>query len=250
VDQWRTFGLLVKGTLSRELLRAPLTTVWRQLLLPIGVVAFFTFVRADAAAGDGWPMIAVAGAVWLLFANSLTQAGMVLWSERQLLRGGRIPPLTLLAAATPVPLGLFAAHVALIYLALGAGSSLVGGAPNTVGLAGGIAAATGLAVGVLGARLCALRPGFTSLLPGVLLASLILTPVFYRAASLEGIGQVWCTANPLCAAVELARAGLFDRAAPLPPQGRNIACAVSATVLLWALFTLRERASVFRAEHG
>jgi ABC-type polysaccharide/polyol phosphate export permease len=250
VDRWRTFGLLVKGSLSRELLRAPLTTVWRQLLLPVGVVAFFTFVRADAAAGDGWAMIAVAGAIWLLFANSLTQAGMVLWNERRLLQGGRIPPVTLLAAATPVPLGLFAAHVALIYLALGAGSSLVRGVPNTVVLAGGIAAATGLAAGVLAARLCALRPGFTSLLPAVLLVSLILTPVFYRAASLKGIGQLWCTANPLCAAVELARAGFFDRAAPSPPPVRAVACAVSAAVLVWALWTLRERASVFRAEHG
>jgi ABC-type polysaccharide/polyol phosphate export permease len=127
---------------------------------------------------------------------------------------------------------------------------LVRGVPNTVVLAGGIAAATGLAAGVLAARLCALRPGFTSLLPAVLLVSLILTPVFYRAASLKGIGQLWCTANPLCAAVELARAGFFDRAAPSPPPVRAVACAVSAAVLVWALWTLRERASVFRAEHG
>ena len=94
-----SFGLLMKGSLERELLRAPIAALWKQILLPTAVVCFVSFLDTGAAARDTWPMLAVAGAVWLLFANSVNYGGMVLWHERWLLRQAVIPPWLLLAAA-------------------------------------------------------------------------------------------------------------------------------------------------------
>src|SRR4051812_23471930 len=93
------FGLLVKGCLERELLRAPITAFWRHILLPAAVVCFVSLLATGQAAHDGWPMLAVAGAVWLLFANSVNHGGMVLWHERSLLRHAVIPGWLLLTAA-------------------------------------------------------------------------------------------------------------------------------------------------------
>src|SRR3954463_13072351 len=147
------FRLLIKGCLEREFLRRPIAALWKYILLPAAVVCFVSFVATGSAARDGWPMLAVAGAVWLLFANSVTCGGMILWHERWLLRQAVIPAWLLLAAAALVPIGLFAVPLSLVPLALLASSFPRGGVPvETLG-AGGIAAASGLGAGILAARL-------------------------------------------------------------------------------------------------
>lgn len=245
----RALGLLAKGCFTRDILRAPFQALLKHILLPAGVVWFFTFLHTDATAQGGWSMLAIAGAIWLLFANSVRQGGMMLWHERWLLRDGRIPAGLLLTAAALVPIALFGLHVSLIHLALRARAVPQDGTPIEVVLAGGIAAGTGLGAGILAARLSGLRPNFTSALPKLLLASLILTPVFYRLSSLEGLGQAWCMANPLCAATELARAGISLEPEPLPRHAKTIACGLSAAILCWGLFTLRLPATAFAEEH-
>jgi ABC-type polysaccharide/polyol phosphate export permease len=245
----RTLGLLAKGCFSRYIFRAPLKAFLRDLLLPAGGVWFLTFLHTDATVRGGWPMLAIAGAIWLLFSNSVSQGGMMLWDERWLLRDGRIPAGLLLTAAALVPVALFGVHVALIQVALRTGAIRQDGTPIEIVLAGGIAAATGLGVGILAARLSGLRPKFASALPTLLLASLILTPVFYRLSSLDGFGQAWCLANPLCAATELARAGIFLSEEPPPRRAQIIACCLSTAILCWGLFTLRLPSTAFAEEH-
>lgn len=120
---------------------------------------------------------------------------------------------------------------------------------TAVALAGGIAAATGLGLGILTARLSGLRPNLVSTLPKLLVVSLLLTPVFYRLASLEGLGQAWCLANPLCGATELARTGLSLDPEPLPPHAMIFACAISAAILGWGLLTLRLSSTTFTEQH-
>lgn len=242
-------GLLAKGCFIREILRAPFQALWKDILLPAGVVCFFTFLHTDATARGGWPMLAIAGAIWLFFANSVRQGGMMLWHERWLLRDGKIPAGLLLTAAALVPITLFGVHVSLIRLALQVRALPQDGRPVEVLLAGGIAAATGLGAGILAARLSGLRPKFASALPKLLLVSLILTPVFYRLSSLESFGQVWCMVNPLCAATELARAGISLEPEPLPRHAKTIACGLSVAILCWGLLTLRLPPTTFAGEH-
>src|SRR3954453_23608214 len=98
------FGVLTKGALKREILRAPIAAFWKHLLLPTAVVWFISFIASGTAAVGNWPKLAIAPAVWLLFANSVNCGGMVLWHERWLLRQAVIPAWMLLAAAAPVPI--------------------------------------------------------------------------------------------------------------------------------------------------
>jgi ABC-type polysaccharide/polyol phosphate export permease len=244
-----TFRLLIKGCLEREFLRRPVAALWKYILLPTAVVCFVSSLATGAAAQDGWPMLAVAVAVWLLFANSVNCGGMVLWHERWLLRQAVIPAWLLLAAAALVPIGLFAVHLSLVHLALLASSFPRGGAPVETLVAGGIAAASGLGAGILAARLTEFRPNFACMLPTLLLASLVLTPVFYRPSALDGIRDAWCLANPLCVATELGRAGISFQAEALPRYAKSIACASSGAILCWGLFTLRVPSTSFAEEH-
>ena len=243
-------GLLTKGCLSRNILRAPFRAFWKHILLPIGVVCFATFLHIDATARGGWPMLAIAGAVWLLFANSVSYGGMTLWHERWLLRHPSIPAGLLLTAAVLVPISLFGVHLSLIHLALRASTFPRGGTPVEIAFAGAIAVAAGLGAGILAARLSGLRPNFAFALPKLLLASLILTPVFYRLSSLDGLGHAWSMANPLCAATELARAGISLETEDLPRHAKIIACALSGAILCWGSFTLRVPSASFTEEHA
>jgi ABC-type polysaccharide/polyol phosphate export permease len=243
-----TFRLLIKGCLEREFLRRPVAALWKYILLPTAVVGFVSFL-ATGAAQDGWPMLAVAVAVWLLFANSVNCGGMVLWHERWLLRHAVIPAWLLLAAAALVPIGLFAVHLSLVHLALLASSFPRGGAPAETLVAGGIAAASGLGAGILAARLTEFRPNFACRLPTLLLASLVLTPVLYRPSALDGLKDAWCLANPLCVATELGRAGISFQAEALPRYAKSIACASSGAILCWGLFTLRVPSTSSAEEH-
>lgn len=245
----RASGLLAAGCFSRTFARAPLQALFKEILLPAVAVWFLTFLHTDATARGGWPMLAIAGAIWLLFANSMRQGGMTLWHERWLLWDGKVPAGLLLTAAALVPVALFAVHISLIQLALWVLAVPRGGAASELMVAGGIAAATGLGAGILAARLSALRPTFASALPKLLLASLILTPVLYRHSSLDGLGQAWCSVNPLCAATELARAAISLDAEPLPPHAKTTACGFSAAILSWGLFTLRQGSTAFAEEH-
>ena len=173
----------------------------------------------------------------------------MLWHERWLLREAVIPAWLLLAAAALVPIGLFAVHLSLIHLALLASSFPRGGAPVETLVAGGIAATSGLGVGILAARLTGFRPNFAFVLPKLLLASLVLTPVFYRLSALDGLKGAWCLANPLCVATELARAGISFQAEALPRYAISVACALSGAILCWGLFTLRAPSTSFAEEH-
>jgi len=234
-----TLGLLLKGCLRRDIIRAPIHVSFEQILLPAAVVWFVSFLDTGAPADGGWPMLAIAGAVWLLFANSVVYGGMMLWHERWLLRHAGIPAGLLLCAAALVPIGLFGIHLSLIHLALLASPSPRGGTPVQTIVAGGIAAATGLGAGILAARVSKLRPNFVFVLPKLLLASLALTPVFYRLSALDGLEDAWALANPLSVAVELARAGISFQAEALPRYAIPIACALSGAILCWGLATLR-----------
>ena len=242
-------GLLTKGSFSKDILRAPFHAFGKHILLPIGVVCFATFLHIDATARGGWPMLAIAGAVWLLFANSVSYGGMTLWHERWLLRHPSIPAGLLLTAAALVPIGLFGVHLSLIHLALRASTFPRDGTPVEIAFAGAIALAAGLGAGILSARLSGLRPYFAFALPKLLLASLILTPVFYRLSSLDGLGQAWSMANPLCAATELARAGISLGTEGLPRHTKIIACALSGAILCWGFFTLRVPSTSFAEEN-
>lgn len=245
----RALGLLAKGSFAREILPGPFRALLKHIVLPAGVVCFFTFLHTDATAHGGWPMLAVAGAIWLLFANSVSQGGMMLWHERWLLRDGKVPAWLLLTSSALLPVALFGLHISLVQVALRVHPVPQNGAAIELVLPGGIALATGLGIGILAARLSGLRPNVVSVLPKLLLASLILTPVFYRLSSLEGVGQAWCTVNPLCAATELARAGLSFEPPPLPRHAKIIACSMSAAILCWGLFTIRLPSTSFAAEH-
>jgi ABC-type polysaccharide/polyol phosphate export permease len=194
-------------------------------------------------------MLAIAGVIWLLFANSVNQGGMMLWHERWLVRDRRVPAGLLLTAAAVVPITLFGMHLSLIHLALWVRAVPQNGSPADVALAGGIAAATGLGLGILAGRFSGLRPNFLSALPKLLLASLILTPVFYRLSSLDGLGHAWCLANPLCAATELARASISREPEALPRHAMTAACGLSAVVLVWGLLMLRLPTTAFAEEH-
>ena len=112
-----------------------------------------------------------------------------------------------------------------------------------------IAAASGLGAGILAARLTELRPNFALMLPKLLLASLVLTPVFYPLSALGGLKDTWCLANPLCVATELGRAGISFQADALPRYAISIACASSGAILCWGLLTLRLRPISFADEH-
>ena len=244
------FGLLVKGSLEREFLRAPIRASWKHILLPTAVVCFISFLARGAAAVDSWPMLSIAGAVWLLFANSVTYGGMVLWQERSLLRQAVIPAWLLLAAAALVPVGIFAVHLSLVHLALLASSFPRGGVPTDTLVAGGIAVAAGLGVGILAARLTGFQPNFASALPKLLLASLVLTPVFFRVSALDGLKNAWCLANPLCVATELARSGISFQSEALPRHAKAVACAFSGAILCWGLVSLRVPSPSLADEHA
>jgi ABC-type polysaccharide/polyol phosphate export permease len=234
-----TWGLLVKGCLRREILSAPLHALWKHIVLPAVVVSYVSFLDAGARLSGGWPMLAVAGAVWLLFANSVNCGGMMLWHERWLLGHRHIPAGLLLAAAEMVPIGLFAVHLSLIHIGLMASPIPRGGTGVETLAAGWIAAAAGLGAGVLAARLTALRPGFVAALPTLLLASLLLTPVFYRLSALDGLKEAWVLANPLAVATELGRAGISFQPEALPGSAALVASIVSGVILCWGLLTLR-----------
>jgi ABC-type polysaccharide/polyol phosphate export permease len=194
-------------------------------------------------------MLAVSGAVWLLFANSVNHAGMVLWHERWLLRQGVIPAWLLLTAAALAPIGLFGVHLSMLRLALLTTSFPRGGAPIEILVAGGIAAASGIGAGILAARLTEIRPNFAFMLPNLLLASLVLTPVFYRLSALDGLKGPWAVANPLSVATELGRAGISFQVEALPRYAISIACALSGAILCWGLFTLRVPSTSLAQEH-
>jgi ABC-type polysaccharide/polyol phosphate export permease len=243
------FGLLIKGCLAREFLRRPIAALWKYILLPAAIVAFVSFVEFGTAASERWPLLAMAGAVWLLFANSVMLGGMVLWHERWLLRQAVIPAWLLLAAAELLPIGLFAVHLTLVHLALAASSFPWGGAPVETLIAAGIAAASGLGAGIFAARLTEVRPNFVVMLPKLLLASLVLTPVFYRLSALDGLKDVWAVVNPLSVATELGRAGISFQAEALPPYAMTLASALSVAILCWGLFTLRVPSTSFAEEH-
>jgi ABC-type polysaccharide/polyol phosphate export permease len=222
----------------------------KHVVIPIATVGFVSFLDNDAARRDPWPMLAIAGAVWLLFANSVSSGGMVLWHERWLLRRAVVPAWLLLASAELVPIGVFGVHILLVHLALWASSISRGGTPIEIVLAGGIAVASGLGAGILAARLTEVRPRFASVLPKLLLASLVLTPVFYRLSALDGLEIVWAVANPLSVATELGRAGISSQAEALPRFAIPVAYALSGSILCWALFTLRVPATPFAEEHA
>ena len=198
-------------------------------------------------------MFAIAGAVWLLFANSVSYGGMTVWHERWLLRHPGISAGLLLTAAALVPVGIFGLHLSLIHLALRARTFPQNGTPIEIAFAGAIAVTAGLGTGILAARLSGLRPNFVSALPKLLLASLFLTPVFYRLSSLDGLdglGYAWSLANPLCVATELARAGISVETDALPRYAKIIACALSGGILCWGLLTLRTPSTSFAEEHA
>ena len=243
------FGLLVKGCLKRETFRAPINALLKHILLPAAVLCFVSFVASGTAAVGSWPMLAIAGAVWLLFANSVKYGGMVLWNERWLLREAGIPAWLLLAAAELVPIGLFAVHLSLIHLALLASSLPVRGVAVDILVAGGIAAASGLGTGIpqpdlqdfdpISPLCCRVAPR----LPPV-------DPAFYRLSALDGLKGPWVVANPLSVATEPGRAGISFQAEALPPYAISVACALSGAVLCWGLFTLRAQSTSFAEEYG
>src|SRR5436190_8695150 len=171
--------LLVRGCFGRSVRQAPVRALCYQVLLPTAVVWFVARLDSGASPRAGWPAIAIAGTVWLLFANTVNYGGMVLWHERWLLRQSVVPAWLLLAAAVLVPIGFFGVHLALLHLALLASSFPQSGAPVETLFAGGIAATFGLGAGILASRLTAVRPNFAFALPKFLLASLVLTPVLY-----------------------------------------------------------------------
>jgi len=240
--------LLIKGCFWRNVRQAPLRTLCYQLLLPAAAISFAAFLQAGATPRTEWPTIALAGTVWLLFANSVTYGGMVLWHERRLLRQPVVPAWLLLAAAAVVPLGLFGAHLSLVHVALLASSFPQRGAPVATLVAGGIAAASGLGAGIFASRVIALRPEFALALPKFLLASLVLTPVLYPRYALDG-AKDWCLVNPLCVATELAREGISQPPQDLPRHALLFACALSGAILCWGLFTLRVPSTCFAEEH-
>lgn len=241
--------LLIQGSFSRNVRQAPVRALWYQILLPAAVIGFVAFLDSGGSPRSAWPTIAIAGTVWLLFANSVNFGGMVLWQERWLLRQAVVPAWLLLAAAALVPIGLFGVHLALVHLALSASALPQRGSPVATLLAGGIAATFGLGVGVLASRVTAFRPNFVVALPKFLLASLVLTPVLYPLSALDGVKDVWCLANPLCVATELARAGISRQSEDLPRHAITLAYAVSGAILCWGLLTLRVPSSSFAEEH-
>ena len=153
-----------------------------------------------------------------------------------------------MAAAALVPIALFGVQVSLIHIALWAGAIPREGSAIGLVVAGGIALAAGLGVGILVARLSGLRRISASALPKLLFVSLILTPVLYRVSALDGFGRVWCSVNPLCAGTELARA-VVSVDSELPRQAVTTACGISAAILCWGLFTLRRESTAFAEEH-
>jgi ABC-type polysaccharide/polyol phosphate export permease len=243
------FGLLVKGCFARNFLRKPIRAFWNQILLPSAVICFVALLDTGTAARPAWPMIAIAGAVWLLFANSVNYGGMTLWHERWLLLQPVIPPWLLVAAAAVVPIGLFGVHLSLVHLALFGSSLRRDGISVDTLIAGGIAATFGLGVGIIAARLAGFRPSFAFALPKLLLASLVLTPVFYRRSALDGLEDTWCLANPLCVATELARADISVQSEALPRHATVVACALSGIILCWGLL-LSVRSPSLAGEHA
>jgi ABC-type polysaccharide/polyol phosphate export permease len=235
-------GLLARGCFSREILSAPGQVLLKQFLVPAGILGFCMLLQTGGPTSSGpWPILAIGGVIWLLFVNCVNHWGMTLWHERSLLLEGRVPRLMLLAAAMPVPLALFISHVCLILVILLIWPALEVGHSATPLIGAALAAFTGVATGILAARLCLLRPGFSAVLPKLLLVSLVITPVFYRASALTKTttGQAFCSVNPLCAAVELARAGFPSEAEPITPYAWTTTLAVAATLVVAALGALR-----------
>jgi ABC-type polysaccharide/polyol phosphate export permease len=242
-------GLLMKGCFSRSVSQAPVRALSYQILLPAAVIWFVAFLGTGATPPAGWPAIASAGTVWLLFANSVNYGGMMLWHERWLLQHPGMSAGLLLAAAALVPICFFGVHLSLVHFALLVGSFPQGGAPVETLFAGGIATASGLGAGILASRLTAFRPNFAFALPKFLFASLVLTPVLYPLSALDGLKNAWCRANPLCVATELARAGISFQTDALPRYAIATACALSGAILCWGLFTLRVPSPSFAEEH-
>jgi ABC-type polysaccharide/polyol phosphate export permease len=240
--------VLVKAAFAREVRGGLLRPFARHIVLPAAGVWFVTFLHTDATRHGGWPMVAVAGAVWLLFANTVSQAGMTLWHERWLLRENRIAPGLLVTSAAVVPLTLFALQMTLVQLAVLVRDEPHGAALDDVVLAGGVAFATGLGTGILVARFFTVRRQTASALPKLLAASFVLTPVLYRLAALKDAGKVWCTINPLCAAAELARRNIARDPSALPAHAGVIALCLSAAILLWGFTTTRLSPTVLGAD--
>jgi hypothetical protein len=61
-----SFGLLAKGCLERKLYEHRSPHCGKRILLPTPSFALFRFLDASALARNGWPMLPVAGPVWLL----------------------------------------------------------------------------------------------------------------------------------------------------------------------------------------
>ena len=236
------FALLAKGAVARATRGGAFRTLLMHVVVPVGVVWFLAFLDTEVTRNDGWPMLAIAGAVWLLFANGLTQCGMSLWYERRLLVGTPPPPWLLVSSSAVVPVSLFVLHVTLIDLAIAVLSTPYHVVTLGLVLPAGIALATGVGVGILFARLCAVRPGVVTALPVVVAASLVLTP--------EGAGETWCRLNPLCAATELARSDVSDTPAPIPDSSTITAIGSSFVLLTWGFLVMRRRRQPFAPGPG
>jgi ABC-type polysaccharide/polyol phosphate export permease len=235
----RAFGLLARGAFARETRHGVVWTIAKHVVLPIAAVCFFESLHLEVTRQGGWPVLAIAVAIWLLFANSVSEGGMVLWRERWLLADGRTGPWLVVASAATVPLAVFAVHIVLFEVAL-ALFPVDEATGTTAGLAlpTALTLATGLGVGVLAARICGVFPSLVAMLPSLLAASLLVTPVLYRMPS-YGWPAAWCAINPICAAIGLARAAVSSAVPSFDTAPAIVASMVSGAILCWAVFVAR-----------
>ena len=190
-------------------------------------------------------MLGIAAAVWLLFVNSASQGGMILWRERNLLRGGLVRPEALVMAGVVVPLALFGVHLSLIALTAPSSTGVGIRSWTAMLLSAGMAAVTGLGVGII-ASFWKERwpPAWFSL--GLPLGSLFVTPIFYSRFVFGRANDAWCAVNPLCVAVGLAR-GAIGETPELPPFAVSFGVGMSLSVFVWAFSQLYRRPIFTRA---
>jgi lipopolysaccharide transport system permease protein len=218
------------------------------VIQPLGQVlvfsGFFHLLGSLPASPDlPYPVVLLSGSIlWQVFSQGVQSATSCLSNNRPLITKTYFPRLALPLAAVLAPLVDFA----IAWLCLVAVSLAFGMAPSVwwlaTPLAGFLAAATALAVGVWTSMMNALYRDLAHALPFFLQMGFFFSPVLFQTETLLGrLSPHWQLAaavNPLVTVIGIMRAGWLGTPAPTWPMAA-VSLLVAAGVLASGLWFFR-----------